>query len=130
MVVDSSGTGAVTGGGGSATTGGGGSFTTTTGSCPGSQPDPGTSCALEGEACSYGSTCCPISYACTGGVWVLLATGGCGTAPCPTAAPTEGTSCDPCGPTTCTYDCPGFSVTFDITCPASGVWTLTGPCPG
>ena len=83
--VGSGGSGATSGNRGS--TGNGGN----TGSCL-----EGSSCNVEGSSCTDES-CCPCSYTCSNGHWLMAGCANCVPPTCPDTPPTDGTLCSYCG---------------------------------
>lgn len=97
------------------------------GECPEVMPSAGSSCAVEGQSCSYGSGGCPADMSCEGGVWEWDTGLSCNPPPpdeCPVSAPNNGDPCfntglscpytidDGCGPIDTTASCQG------------GVWSV------
>lgn len=100
------------------------------GECPEVMPSAGSSCAVEGQSCSFGTDECgsPIAMACQGGTWAWESISSCNPPPppaeCPVSAPNNGDPCfdegmscvytidDGCGPIDTPATCQG------------GVWSL------
>jgi hypothetical protein len=99
--------------------------------CPISQPTNGSSCATEGQRCTYPYCGRPndLQFTCTGGRWSMQPTGTCNPPPpmCPTVEPTVGSPCSPVpGPCAYTSTCCGVASQHVYGCAGEWGWQPRG----